>query len=182
MSHSSKTKSQQPVGTTVAKNLQEHFTNLEGTLTTLMATLNQMSEEIMALQPLILELTKTEEAKTEPDTQPTTKKSSAEPIKKAPAAKKTTAAEKATVTTKLEKSTAASVQASPTFLEAINTLPIPELADKLKSASTNQNVIKNIVRERKKIDFKEFTSLEDIISRIKGLARPSLDKILNQWS
>ena len=181
MSHSSKTKSQQPVGTTVVKNLQEHFINLESTLKTLMVTLNQMSEEIMALQPLILELTKTEEPKTEPDTQPTTKKSAAEPHKKAPGAKKTTASEKATVTTKLEKSTVAS-PASPTFLEAINTLPIPELADKLKSASTNQNVIKNIVRERKKIDFKEFTSLEDIISRIKGLARPSLDKILDQWS
>lgn len=180
MSHSSKTKSQQPISTTVVKNLQEHFTSLESTLKTLMVTLNQMSEEIMALQPLILELTKTEPKAEPEETKPTTKKSSAETHKKAPVAKKTTASEKATAN--VEKSTAASSQASPAFLEAINTLPIPELADKLKNASTNQNVIKNIVRERKKIDFKEFTSLEDIISRIKGLARPSLDKILNQWS
>lgn len=178
MSHSSKTKSQQPVTTTL-KNLQEHFTTLENTLKTLAVTLNQMSEEIMALQPLLLELTKTE-PKAEPETKPAPKKSSAAVPKKAPVAKKTTASEKAT--TNEEKSTAAASPASPSFLEALNTLPIPELADKLKSASTNQNVIKNIVRERKKIDFKEFTSLEDIISRIKGLARPSLDKILDQWS
>ena len=180
MSHSSKTKSQQLASTTVVKSLQEHFTSLEGTLTTLMVTLNQMSEEIMALQPLLLELTKTE-AKVEPETKPTTKKPSTETHKKASVAKKATVSEKSP-TANVEKPTADSSPASSTFLEAINTLPIPELADKLKSASTNQNVIKNIVRERKKIDFKEFTSLEDIISRIKGLARPSLDKILNQWS
>jgi chromosome segregation ATPase len=180
MSHSSKTKSQQPVTTTL-NNLQEHFTTLENTLKTLAVTLNQMSEEIMALQPLLLELTKTE-SEAEPENKPATKKPSAATSKKAPVAKKTTASASEKATANVEKSTTAASPTSPTFLEALNTFPIPELADKLKSAGTNQNVIKNIVRERKKIDFKEFTSLEDIISRIKGLARPSLDKILDQWS
>jgi chaperonin cofactor prefoldin len=170
MSHSVKTKSQQPVSTIAINNLQEHFT-------TLMVTLNQVSEEIKALQPLLLELTRIE-----PETKPATKKSSSGTHSKAPVENKTTAPEKETATVNFEKSTTASQKSSPTFLEAINTLPIPELADKLKSANTNQNVIKNIVRERKKADFKEFSSLEDIILRIKGLAKPSLDKILGQWS
>ncbi|BAP56674.1 hypothetical protein THII_2377 [Thioploca ingrica] len=177
MSHSVKTKSPQPVNTIAINNRPEHFTTLEGALKALMVTLNQVSEEIKALQPLLLELTKTE-----PGTKPATKKSSSGTQQKAPVETKTTAPGKETATVNVEKSTAASQKSSPTFLEAINTLPIPELADKLKSANANQNVIKNIVKERKKIDFKEFSSLEDIILRIKGLAKPSLDKILGQWS
>lgn len=178
MSHSSKTKSPQSANTIAVNNLPEHFTTLGGTLKTLMVTLEQVREEITALQPLLLELTKTV-----PETQPTTKKTSSGTPKKTPVENQTiAAAEKETTSATVEKSTTASQQASPTFLEAINTLPIPELADKLKSANTNQNVIKNIVRERKKVDFEEFTSLEDIILRIKGLAKTSLDKILNQWS
>jgi transcriptional regulator of met regulon len=180
MSHSSKTKSPQSANTIAVNNLPEHFTTLVGTLKTLMVTLEQVREEITVLQPLLLELTKTV-----PETQPTAKKSSSGTPKKTPVENKTNASvEKETTTATVEKSTTAtaSQKYSPTFLKAINTLPIPELADKLKSANTNQNVIKNIVRERKKVDFKEFTSLEDIILRIKGLAKTSLDKILNQWS
>lgn len=177
MSHSAKTKSPQPVNTIAINNRLEHFTTLEGALKALIVTLNQVSEEIKALQPLLLELTKTES-----ENKPATKKSSSGTQQKAPVENKITAPEKETATVNIEKSTAASQKSSPTFLEAINTLPIPELADKLKSANANQNVIKNIVKERKKIDFKEFSSLEDIILRIKGLAKPSLDKILGQWS
>lgn len=177
MSHSAKTKSPQPVSTIVINNRPEHFTTLEGALKALMVTLNQVSEEIKVLQPLLLELTKTE-----PETKPATKKSFSGTQQKTPVENQTTAPEKETATVNVEKSTTASQKSSPTFLEAINTLPIPELADKLKSANANQNVIKNIVKERKKIDFKEFSSLEDIILRIKWLAKPSLDKILGQWS
>ncbi len=178
MSHSSKTKSPQSANTVAVNNLQEPFTTLAGTLKALMITLEQVREQVTALQPLLLELTKTA-----PETQPTTKKSSSGTQKKTAVESKTTApsAKETTIAT-VEKSTTASQKSSQTFLEAINTLPIPELADKLKSANTNQNVIKNIVRERKKANFKEFTSLEDIILRIKGLAEISLEKILNQWS
>ena len=31
-------------------------------------------------------------------------------------------------------------------------------------------------------DFQTFTSLEDVVTRIKGLATPSLEKIIEKWS
>ncbi|MEK8017246.1 MAG: hypothetical protein VSS75_010280 [Candidatus Parabeggiatoa sp.] len=68
------------------------------------------------------------------------------------------------------------------LLEAVNTLPIDDLKEKLKKADAKTHVINNILRERKKTGFQPFTSKEDLITRIKGLAKPSLDQILEYWS
>jgi len=74
------------------------------------------------------------------------------------------------------------LEQSQTFLEAINSLPISELTDQLKSAKAKRNVIKNIINERKSLNFQKFTSLDDLMTRIKGLAQHSLEKIMRQWS
>jgi len=74
------------------------------------------------------------------------------------------------------------LEQSQTFLEAINSLPISELTDQLKSAKAKRNVIKNIINERKNLNFQKFTSVEDLMTRIKGLAQHSLEKIMRQWS
>ncbi len=68
------------------------------------------------------------------------------------------------------------------FLDAVNTLPIDELKDKLKTAEAKTHVINNIARERNKKNFQPFTSKEDLIERIKGVAEQSLELILEQWT
>ncbi|RKZ46213.1 MAG: hypothetical protein DRR00_24700 [Candidatus Parabeggiatoa sp. nov. 3] len=68
------------------------------------------------------------------------------------------------------------------FLDAVNTLPIDELKDKLKTAEAKTHVINNIARERNKKNFQPFTSKEDLIERIKGVAEQSLEQILEQWT
>jgi arginine deiminase len=73
-------------------------------------------------------------------------------------------------------------KSSITLLEAVNSLPIPELIDKLKSVNAKQNVIRNIINQRKRSKFEPFASHDDLIERIKGLAQSSLDNILEEWS
>ncbi len=82
---------------------------------------------------------------------------------------------------KEEKASVAEPQ-SQAFLEAINTLPIPELTVQLKGVNAKKNVIKNILNERKNLNFQPFTSIDDLLMRIKGLGKQSLDKLVSQWT
>jgi ABC-type transporter Mla subunit MlaD len=135
--------------------LRDRFDALDSSLKALIEAVNQVKNEITALQPSLESLSQSESV------------DEAESVEE-PVPEK-------------EQEPSAGIE-SPAFLEAVNTLPIPELTEKLKSANAKRNVIKNIVLERKKLNFQPFTSLEDLVTRIKGLAQYSLDKIMRVWS
>ena len=166
MAHSAKNKMPKSVPT--ATQLQEQLNQIENALSGLKSIFDQINAEIGKMSSLIDTLKSGETVVTQktPKSPPTkqrkTKKENKGEEKKAAAVEKTAS--------------------KPTFLDLINTLPIPELEEKLKNANAKQNVINNIVNERKKLNFQQFSSLDDIITRIKGLAKPSLEKILEQWS
>jgi len=154
--------------------LHERLSSLDDALKALAKAVNKVSDELKVL-PLVLETASTtsvDESSTMPSSDTATKPDSVEESKPSTEPPETTAA--------LDKK--AKAPESEGFLKAVNTLPIPELVDKLTSAQAKQNVIKNIVSERKKLTFHQFTSFDDLIERVKGLAKPSLDKIRNQWS
>ncbi len=67
------------------------------------------------------------------------------------------------------------------LLEEINTLPILELASKLKKIKAVKTVRDNIINERQKPTFQPFQSRDDLIERIKGLGKKSLEKMLKRW-
>ncbi|GAB4371172.1 MAG: hypothetical protein Kow00121_12490 [Elainellaceae cyanobacterium] len=68
-------------------------------------------------------------------------------------------------------------------LQAFNNLSIPELVQKLAAANirgkTAENLIAAIEKERKK---SQFTSLSDIVRRIKGLGEKRMLSIIDAWS
>jgi arginine deiminase len=121
---------------------------------------DQVNEEIKALQSLVEATNMTSaESSTKPTSKPTYKaKGSASAKKQAPK------------------------KSSLTLLEAVNSSPIPELIDKLKSVNAKQHVIRNIINQRKMSKFEQFASHDDMIKRIKGLAQSSLDNMLEEWS
>lgn len=139
--------------------LRDRLDSLYNTLRELTITVKNVNDEIMALQKVLEDessmtsLTAEEEVVAEDST-----------------------------SKKLQKQPITQDEVSVAFLEAINSLPLPELMERLKNANAKQNVINNIIKERKNLTFQPFTSLEHLIERIKGLAKPSLDKIMNQWS
>lgn len=141
-------------------NLHDGLVELDHTLKALIDAINDVSLEISDLQPIL-------------------NNNAVQESKPSPAKSKTKAVKK-----KVVKKPTPTKSKSPSemFLETINTSSIDEIIEKLKQVGTRQNVIKNILNERKKDDFQKFTSLDDVVTRIKGLAKPSLDKIIQQWS
>ncbi|WP_069472049.1 hypothetical protein [Candidatus Marithrix sp. Canyon 246] len=137
-------------------NLHDGLVLLDTTLKALVDAVNDVITEINDLQPLLNNNVK---AKAKPKAKP------AKAVKK-----------------KVVKKPTPKKSPSEMFLDTINTSSIDEIIEKLKQANARQNVIKNILNERKKDDFQTFTSLEEVVTRIKGLATPSLDKIIQQWS
>ncbi len=122
---------------------------------------DQVNEEIKILESLVetANMTSADESSKKPSSKPVSKaKGSASARKQAPK------------------------KPSLTLLETVNSLPIPELIDKLKSVNAKQNVIRNIINQRKRSKFEPFASHDDLIKRIKGLAQSSLDNILAEWS
>jgi len=166
MASSSKTKSRTDSNKPPVDTLRERIGVLGNTLTGLIEAVNKASSEIKSLQPLLDTASKVW-------AEPSSAKPSSEP---APQPSPKTVAEKVP-----EAIPAPAVVSTKAFLEAINTLSIPELIDKLKKANAKQNVIRNIINERKKLHFHSFESLEDLIERIKGLAEASLEKIMSDW-
>lgn len=144
-------------------NLHDGLVLLDSTLKALVDAVNDVITEINELQPLLNNNVAAKESKPA-SAQPKTK-----PVKKP-------------VKRKVVKKPTPKKSPSEMFLDTINTSSIDEIIEKLKQANARQNVIKNILNERKKDDFQTFTSLEDVVTRIKGLAAPSLDKIIQQWS
>ena len=142
-------------------NLHDGLVLLDSTLKALVDAVNYVITEINDLQPLLNNNVAVKESKPKPKPKPKAVKAVKKKVVKKPTSKKSP---------------------SEMFLDTINTSSIDEIIEKLKQANTRQNVIKNILNERKKDDFEEFTSLEDVVTRIKGLATPSLDKIIQQWS
>jgi seryl-tRNA synthetase len=140
-------------------NLHDGLVVLDSTLKALVDAVNDVISEINELQPLLNNNVAAKESKPKPKPKPV--KAVKKKVVKKPTPKKSP---------------------SEMFLETINTSSIDEIIERLKQANTRQNVIKNILNERKKDDFQTFTSLEDVVTRIKGLAAPSLDKIIQQWS
>jgi len=149
--------------------LRDHLGTLDNTLKSLVEAVNQVSGEIQALQPLVETANLTSEAVSSPKpvSKPAPKAKAPAPVKK----QKTTAAKKP-----------AAKKPAPTFLELVNTLPVEELIDALKNAGAKQHVVRNIINQRKRPNFQEFASEENLIQRVKGLAKPSLELILEQWS
>jgi len=160
MASSSKTKSRVESKKPPVDILRDRVSDLGNTLNGLMEAISKASDEIKALQPL-LEVASKVWAETDKKPVITT-----EPVKKV----------------SKEQETLTGTISAEAFLEAINTLSIPELINKLKKANAKQNVIRNIINERKKLRFHLFESLDDLITRIKGLAWASLDKIMSEWS
>jgi len=144
-------------------NLHDGLVVLDSTLKALVDAVNDVITEINDLQPLLNNNVAVKESKPKPKPKP-----KAKPVK--------------VVKKKVVKKPTPKKSPSEMFLDTINTSSIDEIIEKLKQANTRQNVIKNILNERKKDDFQIFTSLEDVVTRIKGLATPSLDKIIQQWS
>jgi hypothetical protein len=138
-------------------NLHDGLVLLDSTLKALVDAVNDVITEINDLQPLLNNNVAVKESKPKP-----------KPVK---AVKK-----------KVVKKPTPKKSPSEMFLDTINTSSIDEIIERLKQANARQNVIKNILNERKKDDFQTFTSLEEVVTRIKGLATPSLDKIIQQWS
>lgn len=136
--------------------ISTHFEALDDSLKALIEAVKQIRKNITTLQPL-LDSTSTSTSVDQSDSQVSQ-----------PAPKKAT-----NVATKVS---------SQEFLKAVNTLPIPELTEKLKKANAKRNVMKNIINERKQLNFHAFTSLDVLIIRIKGLAESSLEKIMDQWA
>ncbi len=166
MGSSSKTKSRVEPNKPPVDILRVRISDLGNTLNGLMEAVNKASSEVKALQPLLDTASKVwAETDAKAPSEPTPP---VEPVKKASPKKG-------------QETTTAGVSVEG-FLEAINTLSIPELIDKLKRANAKQNVIRNIINERKKLHFHPFESLDDLIVRVKGLAKASLDKIMNEWS
>jgi uncharacterized protein YlxW (UPF0749 family) len=156
MASPSKTKSR----TQPANALRDHLDSLQ-------SLVNQVNDEIKALQPLVESAANTAEA------EPTTKPAS----KSVPKLKASTPAKKPKV------AAAKKPAAKPaTLLEAVNTMPLSELIEKLKNAGAKQHVVRNIVNQRKRPTFQKFASHDDLIKRIKGLAESSLDNLLSEWS
>lgn len=148
-------------------NLHDGLVVLDSTLKALVDALNDIISEINDLQPLLNNNVAVQESKAKPKA-----KAKAKPKAKAVRA----------VKKKVVKKPTPKKSPSEMFLDTINTASIDDIIEKLKQANARQNVIKNILNERKKDDFQTFTSLEDVVIRIKGLATPSLDKIIQQWS
>ena len=142
-------------------NLHDGLVLLDSTLKALVDAVNDVITEINDLQPLLNNNVAVKESKPKPKPKPKPVKAVKKKVVKKPIPKKSP---------------------SEMFLDTINTSSIDEIIDKLKQANARQNVIKNILNERKKDDFQTFTSLEDVVTRIKGLATPSLEKIIQQWS
>lgn len=143
-------------------NLHDGLVELDNTLKALVDAVNDVITEINDLQPL---LNNNDKAKPKAKPKPKPKAKAVRAVKK-----------------KVVKKPTSKKSPSEMFLDTINTASIDEIIEKLKQANARQNVIKNILNERKKEDFQTFTSLEDVVIRIKGLATPSLDKIIQQWS
>jgi len=159
MASPSKTKSRaQPTNA-----LRDHLDSLQ-------SLVNQVNDEIKALQPLV-EAANANTAEPEPTTKPASK--SVPKLKASTPAKK----QKAAAT----KKPAAKKQPA-TLLEAVNTMPLSELIEKLKNAGAKQHVVRNIVNQRKRPTFQKFVSHDDLIKRIKGLAESSLENLQNEWS
>jgi hypothetical protein len=140
-------------------NLHDGLVLLDSTLKALVDAVNDVITEINDLQPLLNNNVAVKESKPKPKPKPV--KAVKKKVVKKPTPKKSP---------------------SEMFLDTINTSSIDEIIERLKQANARQNVIKNILNERKKDDFQTFTSLEEVVTRIKGLATPSLDKIIQQWS
>lgn len=162
MANQSKAKSRAKSSTNSIDNLRDRFSALDSTLQNLVGAINKVSDEITALQPLL----------------ETVGAASVESTTPSPAPK----SEQVSATGKKSAAKSATKDPAEAFLDAVNTLSIQDLIDKLKNAKARQDVIKNIIHERKKTNFQEFTSLEDLVTRIKGLAAPSLDKIIELWT
>ncbi len=159
MASPSKTKSRaQP-----ANALRDHLESLQ-------SLVDQVNDEIKALQPLV-EAANANTAEPEPTTKPASK--SVPKLKASTPAKK----QKAVAT----KKPAAKKQPA-TLLEAVNTMPLSELIEKLKNAGAKQHVVRNIINQRKRPTFQKFVSHDDLIKRIKGLAESSLESLLSEWS
>ena len=163
MGNTSKGKSQTTGSTISVEALRDSLGGLKNSLKTLTDAVNKVNDDIKALSFLSETVTISSDAAPEPASK-----------------EEKRGAKKAVETTAVEPTRALSPQEA--LLEAVNTLPIPDLIDKLKGGPAKQNVIKNIISERKKLTFQRFTSLDDLVTRVKGLAKPSLDKILEQWS
>jgi len=163
MASPSKTKSRaQP-----ANALRDHLESLQ-------SLVNQVNDEIKALQPLV-ETANANTPEPEPEPEPTAK-----PVSKSvPKLKASTPAKKQKAAA--AKKPAAKKQPA-TLLEAVNTMPLPELIEKLKNAGAKQHVVRNIVNQRKRPTFQKFASHDDLIKRIKGLAESSLENLLSEWS
>ncbi len=161
MASPSKTKSRvQP-----ANALRDHLDSLQ-------SLVNQVNDEIKALQPLV-EAANANTA--EPEAEPTTKPAS----KSVPKLKASTPAKKQKAAA--TKKPAAKKQPA-TLLEAVNTMPLSELIEKLKNAGAKQHVVRNIINQRKRPTFQKFVSHDDLIKRIKGLAESSLENLLSEWA
>jgi len=142
---------------------------LDNTLKSLVEAVNNVSCEIQALQPLVETANLTSEVVSSP-----------KPVSKpAPKAKAPTPPVKKQKPTTAKKP--AAKKPAPTFLELVNTLPIEELIEALKSAGAKQHVVRNIINQRKRPNFQEFASEENLIIRVKGLAKPSLELIAEEW-
>jgi predicted nucleic acid-binding OB-fold protein len=144
------------------KPLDDRFEALDNSLMALVEAVNQVRNELTTLQqPSVETVSQPESVVTESVEEPTT------------------------MPEKEQEANIGDSVVSPqaqAFLEAVNTLSIPELTDKLKSTKAKKNVLKNIIAERKKLNFQAFSSLEDLIARTKGLAQHSLEKIMILWS
>ncbi len=182
MGSSSKTKTHAETSKPPVDILRVRITDLGNTLIGLMEAVNKASDEVKALQPLLDTASK---VWAETSSKTPSKTTSPEPVRKTSSKKQETTVTTPEVSIEVPTEIPTEVPtevSTDTFLEAINTLSIPELIDKLKRANAKQNVIRNIINERKKLHFHLFESLDDLILRVKGLARASLDKIMNEWS
>jgi 2-hydroxy-3-keto-5-methylthiopentenyl-1-phosphate phosphatase len=168
--------------------LLERFEALEKNCQELTESIKQVNDELQALRPALMEIVETN-IPTESQTMPFDKapKSSAISKKKSTTSAKTNSSHEDIITEPLfplrtENDVPKTGSSKADFINEVNTLPLPELEEKLTLANAKKNVIKNILNERKKLNFQRFESMDDIVRRIKGLAEHSLEKITEQWS
>lgn len=79
------------------------------------------------------------------------------------------------------KVTAADAIDEQKFIEEINTLPIVELASKLAKAKATKKVRENIIKAREDASFEAYKSSDELVEKIAGLGKVSLEKILKNW-
>jgi hypothetical protein len=169
--------------------LLERFEALEKSCQELTESIKQVNEELETLRPLFKEIVETN-ISTESQTTLLDRalKSSATSKKKSTTSAKTNFSHEDVITEPLfplrsdDSDVPKTRSLTADFINEVNTLPLPELEEKLALANAKKNVIKNILNERKKLNFQRFESMDDIVRRIKGLAEHSLEKITEQWS